>query len=86
MSYSVSNLFKAIAVNNKIPEGQLENPDIPEFSQAGGVDVKFIRDQAYNSLRLTSAPRNGDGVSSTAFNLLRQSQTRRFSYGWCNRP
>ncbi len=61
MSYSVSNLFKALAVNNKVPEGQLDNPDIPEFSQAGGADIKFIRDQAHNSLRLTSAPRNGDG-------------------------
>jgi hypothetical protein len=61
MSYSVSNLFKALAVNNKVPEGQLDNPDIPEFSQAGGVDIKFIRDQAHNSLRLTSAPRNGEG-------------------------
>ena len=61
MSYSVSNLFKAIATNNKVPEGQLDNPDIPSFSQAGGVDVKFIRDQAYNSLKLSSAPRNGDG-------------------------
>jgi hypothetical protein len=61
MSYSVSNLFKALAVNNKVPEGQLDNPDIPEFSQAGGVDVKFIRDQAYNALKLSSAPRNGDG-------------------------
>ena len=61
MSYSVSNLFKAIATNNKVPEGQLDNPDIPSFSQAGGVNTQFIRDQAYNSMRLSSAPRNGDG-------------------------
>ena len=61
MSYSVSNLFKAIAANNKVPEGQLDNPDIPSFSQAGGVDTQFIRDKAYNSMRLSSAPRNGDG-------------------------
>ena len=61
MSYSVSNLFKAIAANNKVPEGQLDNPDIPSFSQAGGVNTQFIRDQAYNALKLSSAPRNGDG-------------------------
>lgn len=63
MSYSVASLFKAVAQNAKIPEGQLDNPDIPSFNQAGGerLDTKFIRDQAYNALRLTSAPRNGEG-------------------------
>ena len=61
MSYSVSNLFKALTVNNKVPEGQLANPDVPEFSQAGGVNANFIRDKASSSMRLTSAPRNGDG-------------------------
>ena len=39
----------------------MDNPDIPNFSQAGGVDTQFIRDKAYNSMRLSSAPRNGDG-------------------------
>ena len=64
MSYSVAALFKAVAQNSKIPEGQLDNPDIPVFqshNQAGGANTKFIRDQAHNALRLSSAPRNGEG-------------------------
>jgi hypothetical protein len=60
MSYSVSNLFKAMAMNPKMPETQMSNPDIPDFSSA----VKnrdFIKDQAYNCLKLSTGPRNGDG-------------------------
>ena len=58
MSYSISNLFKAMAENPKQPEGKLYNPDIPD-SNFQTRDTKFIRDQAHNALRLTSQPRNG---------------------------
>jgi hypothetical protein len=70
MSYSVSNLFKAIAENTKQPEGKLWNPDIPD-SNFQARDTKFIKDQAYNALRLTSQPRNGDGylLPRTVFDL-----------------
>ncbi len=70
MSYSVSNLFKAIAENPKQPEGKLSNPDIPD-SNFQARDTKFIKDQVYNDLRLTSQPRNGDGyvLPRNVFNL-----------------
>ena len=69
MSYSVSNLFKSMAMNPKQPDGKLDNPDIPE-SQSQSQDRQFIRDQAHNSLRLNSTPRNGDGflLPRTVFN------------------
>jgi hypothetical protein len=60
MSYSISNLFKAMAENPKMPEGKLDNPDIPDYTTQAK-DRQFIRDQAHNALRLTSQPRNGDG-------------------------
>jgi hypothetical protein len=60
MSYSVSNLFKVLAENPKQAEGKLYNPDIPD-SNFQARDRQFIKDQAHNSLRLTSQPRNGDG-------------------------
>jgi hypothetical protein len=60
MSYSINNLFKAMAENPKQPEGKLYNPDIPD-SNFQARDRQFIKDQAHNSLRLTSQPRNGDG-------------------------
>ena len=59
MSYSISNLFKAMAENPKQPEGKLYNPDLPE-SKSQSQDRQFIRDQAYNALKLGSQPRNGD--------------------------
>jgi hypothetical protein len=70
MSYSVSNLFKNMAMNPKQPEGKLENPDIRE-STTQARDRKFIRDQSHNALRLGSQPRNGDGylLPRTTFNL-----------------
>jgi hypothetical protein len=69
MSYSVSNLFKSMAMNPKIPDTKLDNPDIPE-SNFQTQDIQFIRDQAHNALRLTSKPRNGDGflLPRTVFN------------------
>jgi hypothetical protein len=69
MSYSVSNLFKAIAENPKQPDSKLENPDIPDFKTQAS-DRQFIRDQSHNALRLTSTPRNGDGflLPRTVFN------------------
>jgi hypothetical protein len=69
MSYSVSNLFKTMAMNPKQPDSKLENPDIPE-SQSTSQDRQFIRDQSHNALRLTSTPRNGDGflLPRTVFN------------------
>jgi hypothetical protein len=69
MSYSVSNLFKAIAENPKQPDTKLENPDIPDFKTQAS-DRQFVRDQANNALRLTSTPRNGDGflLPRTVFN------------------
>ena len=69
MSYSVSNLFKNMAMNPKIPDTKLDNPDIPE-SNFQTQDRQFIRDQAHNALRLTSKPRNGDGflLPRTVFN------------------
>ena len=60
MSYSINNLFKAMAENPKQPEGKLYNPDIPD-SNFQARDTKFIKDQAHNALRLNSQPRNGDG-------------------------
>lgn len=70
MSYSISNLFKAMAENPKIPDTKLDNPDIPEY-KTQAKDIQFIRDQAYNALRLGSQPRNGDGylLPRTTFNL-----------------
>ena len=70
MSYSISNLFKAMAENPKIPDTKLENPDIP-ISTTQARDRKFIRDQSHNALRLGSQPRNGDGylLPRTTFNL-----------------
>ncbi len=70
MSYSISNLFKAMAENPKQPEGKLYNPDIPDF-KTQVQDTKFIRDQAHNALRLGSQPRNGDGylLPRTVFDL-----------------
>ena len=69
MSYSVSNLFKQMAMNPKQPDSKLENPDISE-STSQSQDIKFIRDQSHNALRLTSTPRNGDGflLPRTVFN------------------
>ena len=69
MSYSISNLFKAMAENPKQPEGKLYNPDLPE-SKSQSQDRQFIRDQAYNALKLGSQPRNGDGylLPRTVFN------------------
>ena len=69
MSYSISNLFKAMAENPKIPDTKLDNPDIP-ISTTQASDRKFIRDQSYNALRLGSQPRNGDGyrLPRTTFN------------------
>ncbi len=69
MSYSVSNLFKTMAMNPKQPDSKLENPDIPE-SQSTSQDRQFIRDQSHNALRLNSTPRNGDGflLPRTVFN------------------
>jgi hypothetical protein len=60
MSYSISNLFKALAENPKQADTKLENPDIP-ISTTQARDRKFIRDQSHNALRLGSQPRNGDG-------------------------
>jgi len=60
MSYSVSNLIRNMAINNKAPETKLNNPDIPDMDTVIR-DRKFIRDQAYNALRLQTGPRNGDG-------------------------
>jgi hypothetical protein len=70
MSYSISNLFKALAENPKQPDSRLYNPDIPD-SNFQARDTKFIKDQAYNALRLTSQPRNGDGfiLPRTVFDL-----------------
>ena len=70
MSYSISNLFKAMAENPKIPDTKLNNPDIPEY-KTQAKDIQFIRDQAHNALRLGSQPRNGDGylLPRTTFNL-----------------
>ena len=70
MSYSVSNLFKSIIENPKIPDTKLVNPDIPE-STTQARDRKFIRDQSHNALRLGSQPRNGDGylLPRTTFDL-----------------
>ena len=70
MSYSISNLFKAMAENPKQADTKLYNPDIPD-STTQAKDRQFIRDQAYNALRLTSQPRNGDGylLPRTTFNL-----------------
>jgi hypothetical protein len=58
-----------MAMNPKQPDSKLENPDIPE-SQSTSQDIKFIRDQSHNALRLTSTPRNGDGflLPRTVFN------------------
>lgn len=70
MSYSISNLFKSMAENPKIPDSKLYNPDIP-ISTTQAKDRQFIRDQAHNALRLGSQPRNGDGylLPRTTFNL-----------------
>jgi hypothetical protein len=69
MSYSISNLFKNMIENPKQAEGKLVNPDIPT-STSQSFDRQFIRDQAHNSLRLNSTPRNGDGflLPRTVFN------------------
>lgn len=69
MSYSISNLFKSMVENPKQPEGKLFNPDLPE-SNFQTQDRQFVRDQAYNALRLNSTPRNGDGflLPRTVFN------------------
>ena len=70
MSYSISNLFKAMAENPKQADTKLDNPDIPEY-KTQAKDIQFIRDQAHNALRLGSQPRNGDGylLPRTTFNL-----------------
>ena len=60
MSYSVNNLLRNMTVNSKTPDTKLTNPDIPDM-EAVIRDRKFIRDQAYNSLKFQTAPRNGDG-------------------------
>jgi hypothetical protein len=49
-----------MAINNKVPETKLNNPDIPDMDTVIR-DRKFIRDQAYNALRFQTGPRNGDG-------------------------
>jgi hypothetical protein len=69
MSYSISNLFKNMIENPKQPDTKLFNPDIPT-STSQSFDRQFIRDQAHNSLRLNSTPRNGDGflLPRTVFN------------------
>ena len=69
MSYSISNLFKSMVENPEQPDGRLDNPDIPT-STSQSFDRQFIRDQAHNSLRLNSTPRNGDGflLPRTVFN------------------
>lgn len=69
MSYSISNLFKAMAENPKQPDSKLYNPDLPE-SKSQSQDRQFIRDQSYNALKLGSQPRNGDGylLPRTVFN------------------
>ena len=59
MSYSISNLFKAMAENPKIPDTKLNNPDIPEY-KTQAKDTQYVRDQAYKALKLGSQPRNGD--------------------------
>ena len=70
MSYSISNLFKAMAENPKQADGKLFNPDIPESHKSQSQDTQFIRDQSYNALKLSSNPRNGDGylLPRTVFN------------------
>lgn len=70
MSYSISNLFKNMAENPKQADGKLYNPDLPEY-KTQAKDTQFIRDQAYNALKLGSQPRNGDGylLPRTVFNL-----------------
>lgn len=60
MSYSVSNLLRNMAVNSKIPDTKLTNPDIPDMDTVIR-NRNFIRDQAYNCLKFQSGPRNGSG-------------------------
>jgi hypothetical protein len=61
MSYSVSNLIRNMAIKNPVtPETKLDNPDIPDMDSVIR-NRQFIKDQAYNSLRFKTGPRNGDG-------------------------
>lgn len=65
MSLSVNELIKGLSsLQNKpgVQEGKMNNPDIPERG-VSALGRKAIRDQFYNSMKLTSMPRNGDGYS-----------------------
>lgn len=75
MSYSVSNLFKSLGLDNANPEQQSEtklfNPDLPmpskDFKQLG-----YIRDRSFQSMKLP--PNNKSSYNGSTFRLPRNIQ------------
>lgn len=71
MSRSIIDLLgkmnvNPMGVNQPMPEGELYNPDVPNDIDtiAGNIaNRKIIQDKYYSSMKLSSAPRNGEGYS-----------------------